>query len=685
MWWDPSRITLLDSVLFSLLSLFVLYFIGWGFLRLISRFSSRFSLGSFNFFQKVNIKIFFGFTFLFLSSLIFSIFSLKFLMLCFIVITIAVVGFLVNHRGLKFKIPHKFDAKNHSSFIVVLVVVLVIVFLSSSLISGLYGSTNDDGADHTLMTRIILDNPNALISRSAEPYAHFYLRYPSATHVASAFFVSLMNVQIQKVILMLSAILPVLIALAFYSTVKSFFENRALPIVSLVIAGFLTISLFWGPIGWAGLPLLLSFYLSISGMGFIFVFLIKENITIASVFLLGSIFFIASQTYPVALLFLGIWFLLVLGVRYFLKFRQTSIVSLLSWRNLAIFLTFLAPLILSLPYFYFNLSHNFLGIQEHNLGLIAGWAENIQAKVNFNWLIDLPALSGFFSAFGSLLGLVPLILIIFIAFFALFILKRNSLNSLAFRFVCVSIVIYVFMLSLFAYLSLTLNFHIDTFTAFFDPQRVWVHIFIAAVLLTSIVIFSVGYLFYLVFSLFYYSNSRRSIRISKRVISICLLVLLAVSIGSASVPVINDQQFQYRKVGDSLNNLGMLGNDDLALMYWIKDNVPMDSSILVSASDSGQYVTSVTQRQTISMLSNLENYSDLIRMLTSNASDLQAVRLLLKYNISYVYVGSRASTYALEVPYYHHFNSSAFLETNYFVLIKQFGAAWLFKFNSHSV
>ena len=69
-------------------------------------------------------------------------------------------------------------------------------------------------------------------------------------------------------------------------------------------------------------------------------------------------------------------------------------------------------------------------------------------------------------------------------------------------------------------------------------------------------------------------------------------------------------------------------------------------------------------------------------LLTSNSSDLRAVPLMTEYNISYVYIGSTATTYALENPYYRHFNATQFLSTPYFTLTKEIGDAWLFQFNA---
>jgi len=118
------------------------------------------------------------------------------------------------------------------------------------------------------------------------------------------------------------------------------------------------------------------------------------------------------------------------------------------------------------------------------------------------------------------------------------------------------------------------------------------------------------------------------------------------------------------------------------MMKWITQNVPLQERILVSAGDSGQFVTVVTQRQTISMYSSLTNYSDLMTLLTSNASDLRAVPLMIEYNISCVYIGSTATTYMLQYSYYRHFNATQFLSTPYFTLAEEIGDAWLFQFNA---
>jgi hypothetical protein len=129
------------------------------------------------------------------------------------------------------------------------------------------------------------------------------------------------------------------------------------------------------------------------------------------------------------------------------------------------------------------------------------------------------------------------------------------------------------------------------------------------------------------------------------------------------------------------NSFQTLYKDDILLLQWIHDNISENQHILVSWGDSGQYLSSITQRLSVSYYSRYTNYSALMNMLTTNASDLNAIPLLLEYNVTSIYIGSKGVSYSLELPYYRHFNASLFLTVPYFTLTKEFGSAYLFEFN----
>jgi hypothetical protein len=365
-------------------------------------------------------------------------------------------------------------------------------------------------------------------------------------------------------------------------------------------------------------------------------------------------------------------------VKIFTQFKTVSLKDFLyptfNKRNIVVLAAFLLSLIFCLPYIFFNLLHNIGDVQSNQLTLVSSWVGAVQAKISFNWLIDFFSLSVFFSEFGTLLMIVPFSFMTVPAYFIL--QKRNTfIPKQILRGV---ILIYIFMLMIFVYLTLTLSLHFDFLTAFFDPARVWQHLFIPGVILTTFVIISAGYLSYLGFKWLLHNKARINL-IRKKLLVCCLIVFLAVSVGFLSIPIIKEQSEIYNRMSLTFDDYETLGQNDLALMNWIKDNVPSNSHILISAGDSGQFVTSVTQRQTISVYSDFANYSDLVGVLTSNASDVRAPPLLVEYNVSYVYIGSIATSYALQLPYYRHFNASQFLESPYFGLISRFGDAWLFE------
>jgi hypothetical protein len=690
MWFDWAKIGLLDSVLFSILSILTLYLIGSGILRLILTLSKKSDpFASFDFLVRTNFRILFGLIFIVLFFLIFSFFNLPVIVSTLAILAIAIVGFAVSFRNLTFKLPKKINLRKFAFIFSVLIILFVTIFLSSMLITGFFGSTNDDGADHTLMIRIILDHPNALFTRISQPFASFLLSYPSGSHVLSGFFLTLLNVPIQKIVIMVIAILPTLIALSFYSTTKCLFESKALAIIGLITAAFFTFGISLGPLSWAGLPLLLSLFISITSCGLIFVFLLKNRMNYLNASLLGLIFFIASQTYPVALLIVTLWFLLILSLKLFYKVRsipksQFSVPLLLSRKNILLVIAFFLPLLFSIPYFYIIYINYVSGNSFTILNSVTDASGDVSKSIiSFNWLFDIPSMSLFFSKFGKLLALAPISLILLIAFFIPQVYRKMASFFPSKDFRRSLFLVYFFMLLIMIYLTLTLYLPIQFFTYFLDPQRVWQHIFISGTILTAFVIFFGVFFGYLAFK-HLLQHDRVNVGKLKRnkIMVFALFALLIFNVVLMSIPIVTEQQEIYQKVDLSFKTYETLKADDLTLMKWITENVPSQAHILVSSGDSGQFVTSVTQKLTISRYTYLRDYSELMSLLTSNASDLRAIPIMVEYNVSYIYIGSTDTTYASQIPYYRQFNATQFLSSPYFSLAKEVGDAWLFQFNA---
>jgi len=692
MWWDWTQITLFESVLFSILSIFILYLVGFGVLCLFSSLSKKSDpFDAFDFFQKANFRVLFGFVFVYLFYYLFAFLNLA-LFSTLLIICLSFIGISTRFKDRKkwFKRTSSLFRDNYFN-ITIFLILLVVIFLSSMLIAGFYGSTIDDGADHTLMTRIVLDNPASLLTRSGQPLANLTLNYPSGSHVLSAFFVSLLNVSIQKIIILISVVLPTLIALAFYSTLKCLFKNRSISLIGLIVASFFAVGFSWWPLSWGGLPVLLSLCFLVSSMGLFFVFLLSKQLSYLNVFLLGLIFFISSQTYPSALLLESLWLVLLLTAKlltivwYNHSFKVT-ICSFLKRKNFAFAVAFLIPLLLSVFYFYSIYTHNIANFQfvESNHGTNS-FEENVIGHISFNWLLDIPSLTVVFSELGRIFSLASFAIILGIAFLIPKLGKKLR-NVFPKGFAFSLFLVYFFWLAIMAYLSITLFIPIKFLNDFFNPERVWQHVFITVTIMSTIVVFSFLHLYFLGLRRLL-KNGARSVKIKfnkNRLFALTISVLLISTVLFLSVSVVEEQQQTYNKMKIQLNYYTVLGHDDVELLNWIKENVSSQALILISRGDSGQYLTAISQKQSFCGYNGIENYTSIMTFLTANSSDLRAIPYLIDNKISFVYVGSKPSSFALDSAIRRSFNASQFLATPYFNLIKEVGNAWLFEFDTSS-
>ena len=577
MWWDWTKITLADSMLFSVLCLVILLFVGLGFYKLFSKFGKGFGVsGSFDWLQKVNLYIFFGFVAVNFFLLLFCFAGLPFTVSTVLVVLLAVVGFVVVRPKFKPQMP-KLHAGNLAVFVTVLCVVLIILFSTSSLIAGYYGSTNDDGADHTSIVRLILDRPTALL-RWGPQGDSFPIGYTTGTHMLLAFLLTVANVAIQKVVVMVGVFLPVLIAFSFYFTMQVLFKNRLLSVLGLVVSGVLTVGYCWLPMSWGGLPVLLSLFISISGMGLIYLFLVEEKMTWFSALFLGLIFFTASQTYPHALLVLSLWSVLVLFAKFLPKLRQLGLrtvsLNLFGRRNFVFAAAFIVPLLASFPLFFWLYNQISSGRQLGSMSSsVDFFASLVAPRIRFDWLFDTVALSNFFSSFGYLFAIVPLALVLLVALLVPRVSRWVS-TVLGAAFARSLLLVYAFMLAVFAFLSVTIYFNINVVLSFLNSERTVHHLIIPAVMLTSVILYLGGYLSYVGLRRLFVGKVVRvgSLRVS-RVLGAVFLAALAISVCVFSVPVVTQQAASY---AISVNNFSVyetLAEDDLALMQWMTQNV----------------------------------------------------------------------------------------------------------------
>ena len=204
--------------------------------------------------------------------------------------------------------------------------------------------------------------------------------------------------------------------------------------------------------------------------------------------------------------------------------------------------------------------------------------------------------------------------------------------------------------------------------------------------MSTIVVFSFLHLYFLVLRRLL-KNGAISVKMKfnkNRLFALAISVLLISTVLFLSVPVVEEQQQTYSRMKIYLNYYTVLGHDDVTLLNWIKDNVSSQALILISRGDSGQYLTAITEKQSFCGYNGIENYTSIMTLLTANSSDLRAIPYLIDNKISFVYVGSKPSSIALDSAIRRPFNASQFLATPYFNLIKEVGNAWLFEFDASS-
>ena len=307
----------------------------------------------------------------------------------------------------------------------------------------------------------------------------------------------------------------------------------------------------------------------------------------------------------------------------------------------------------------------------------------MRSRISFNWVMDLPALAGFFAAFDPLFALGSLGIVVLAVLYVARVLKFDLVS---WRFLVSLFLVYLFVLLVLAVLAFMVFVPIS-FLSLFNTERVWEHLFIHSLLLTSVVLFVGGYVFFVFVRRLVRGAGGLSVRRRwlTRVLVGVLLFVVIFNVGVASVPFVYSSEGNYGSFKGYLSEYGSLGSDDVSLMGWMKSNVPSDSVVLVSAGDSGQYVEAVTQLHTVysyDMRVFSQQYLDLMRLMTSRSIDSRAIELLLDYNISYVYVGSIATTYAFDYSFRDHFNATELLSNPCFSVVHRVGDAWLLSFDS---
>ena len=689
---------MLSEVLLALLVFSFLYLSGYVFVGIISKIGkTRDPFAELSNLQKVNFRIFTGIAFTFIILSILSVFKLTFNQECYLYLT-AIIGlgsYLIFFQLKKnHSLRKKINLINNLPTIATILVILTVLVLCANLVSGYYGSTNDDGSFHTFKIRVIMDNPVSLITHSYQPYALYVDIYPSLAHCLSASFVVLFGVPIQDIVIMFCAILPAMIALAFFASIEAIIKNKIISLIGSILSGFFTLGYSWGPMAFNNLPLLMSFFIATSGLGLIFLLLQKKAFNWIDAFIISLIFIVALQTYYVSFLVIIFWtaiLLLIKIARQPSKLRYNNLRKIGNRNYLSTIGAFLIPLTILVPYIITFYNNRDPSLQNYPSDIPLQYFTSgrtliinlIQQRTTFNWLFDIPATAIFFQEFGKILTLSALAIIILPTLFIILHFTNGTLKKDVFKGYALTFSLFLLLM---AFLTFTTNTSIGKIvTSVVDPERMWQHVFITGVILTSVVIFLGGYsMYFLINHIWTSKHGKIRSNNTNRIVTIIMLSIIIFHIGLiTSSSFLPEFEGKYNAITVSLNTFRSIGKDDLQLMQWIKNNISHNSTILVSAGDSGQYLTSVTQIPTIYNYDNRiysMKYQNLISNLSSNPLDQSVIQPMIDYNISYVYIGSTSTNYSRDL-YRGTFIETQLKEVPYFNLVKQIGNCSLFKFD----
>ena len=180
-----------------------------------------------------------------------------------------------------------------------------------------------------------------------------------------------------------------------------------------------------------------------------------------------------------------------------------------------------------------------------------------------------------------------------------------------------------------------------------------------------------------------FSEIRKMILINRKNISATLLIIISISL--FLYPFIYYSTFgeiQYLK--EQYEALTIVSENDYALMLWIKENTPENSTILVGHYEGGIYIPVLSNRKTVFIpnppVSYCEEYMKINEIVGSQIYDPQLLELLRKFNFTHVFVGEKVFVAPGLKPFeFRDWEPTFFLNNPNFKLVKCIGGSYLFE------
>ncbi len=512
-----------------------------------------------------------------------------------------------------------------------------------------FGSTHDTSI-HSLMVEVLLENNH--IPLTLQPYLPEGIVYPQASHVIFAFACYVLNYVAPKAVLYVTPLFIALSVFGAYFLGKKMWSYRPFYLgLSFIFAFVSSWPLY---ITWGANPFVTGFPLFLVVLGLFFSVLHSRKKTGFELVILGLLFGYAGAIIVSYLQILLAIAVLILIYCFIKKCRD------LHWSLLEFFTVFLVSLIPLSPFlFRFFAFYQYPG---HNIGIPSDFSGYPKQQFfifgTLTWTFE--NLSPHFP-----LRVITISLLIGLALLLWKTRDHKNIRSSA-----------GFALAISAAAVLL------SFVSFFLPSGFniisWGHqgILLTVPLNIFILIFFVELAKFCdgcklewlskIFSKKSYSNLLLKITVFSLILSPFLYYRVVVDPGTLS---------------GSYNLFAGATQADYDLMLWMKENLTSNAVILVNPYEAGLFIPSFSHHKIVfpySGSSFTRSYQTLVASLWNCSLDKTAYELMLGYNVSYVFVGSKAIYHWLGD---FKWNPELFLGNPNFKLVKNFRNAYLFKFD----
>ena len=576
-----------------------------------------------------------------------------------------VAAFLFHRGGIRSFIKslsssRRFSFGNRGSLELVIVGVLFLfglVVQSFPLSTLVFGSVRDT-AIHSLFVQVVIENRQ--IPMTLQPYLDEGIVYPQGFSVIAAYSVFVLNYLPPQAVFCLTSLFNALTILGAYFLGKTLelSKNRSIGLSLAFVFAFVAA---WPKyITWGSNPL-------VAGFPFYFVCLslipliMKEKLRVRTILAVGVLFGHLSVLHlqPYQTLVVSAF---VVWLYIALKEPKDRLVRL--GRLLAV--SGVSLMVLS-PFLYREVA--FSRYPYHNIGIPTD-VEVPMPQPSLN-LVFSGAVWLFENIATNFTLQIASVVLFSVAVIMMVVFRRRTSFTQSHELVKLGIVTFIGELLIFLFAAVSLG------DLPFYPQQLMLYVplyFFAATL---------------IFPLYRFFSSLLSRRILPRTSQVesrarhflIMAVSFVLLIGIYSPFLYNSVVFDAGGLYSSYSFFGVTTAQDLQLILWMRGNLPRNASVLISNFQAGAFIPSIANYRAVfpSFASSYSvSYQELVSLLQDNVVNATTLMLMEQFNITNIYVGAGFSSYENAM---HRWNPLLFLGNPNFDAVKNFGNAYLFKYN----